>query len=329
MILIERGENNPYFNIAAEEYVLKNFDEDVLMLWESRDSVVLGKHQNAFAEVNYPYLIEQQIPLVRRISGGGTVFHGKGNLNITVLKNSTSPNSQVDFHAFTKPLMGFLEKLGLKPEFEGKNNITLNGLKISGNSAHVFKNKSLHHGTILFDADINKIQNIINRYQTKFEDKAVKSVVANITNVKPFLDENIKFEVFKAKLNKYLHNYYKINKVHHLSKYEKSEILQLMQSRYKRWEWNFGYSPTFIFRNEISIENNMFSCMMKIKKGMIDELEIKENNESSISLKKLLLGKKFMLLSIKSTLEENGLESDKVKSILNLFHLSNKKSIGQ
>lgn len=321
MIFIERQENNPHFNIAAEEFVLKNFNEDVLMLWESKDSVVVGKHQNAFAEINYPYLVEQRIPLIRRISGGGTVFHCKGNLNVTVLKQSDTSNGYIDFKAFTKPLIDFLKEFDLEAKFEGKNNLTIKGLKFSGNSAHIFKNKTLHHGTILFDANLSKIENIINTNSESYSDKSVKSIVAKVTNLKPFLDNTTDYNLFKEKFKVFLFKYYNINKIHQFTKYEKSEILKLVQIRYKSWDWNFAYSPDFELSNEIRFERSIFSCKIKIKKGLIFEGEIRENGKAILPLMNQIKGKKLMQSSIKSALAESGLDDEKISIILKLLQL--------
>lgn len=322
MIFIDRTETNPYFNIAAEEYVLRNFKEDVLMLWQSKDSVVLGKHQNAFAEINYPYLINSRIPLIRRISGGGTVFHGQGNFNITVIRTSKNDTGLIDFKEFTKPIIEFLANLGLIALFEGKNNLTINGLKFSGNSAHIFKNRVLHHGTILFDADLDKLENIINVSTNNFEDKSVKSIRASVMNLKDHLSGEVSYIEFKEKLKKHLFKYHNITEVRYFSKLDKNEILRLIQERYRSWDWNFGYSPAFEFHNKIDEDNRKIQCSLKIKKAIIEEVKIIESDKNLTLIEKALLSKKFSQVSIRSVLMDLDLSSDDINIYLKLFNLA-------
>lgn len=322
MIFIDRTETNPYFNIAAEEYILHNFKEDVLMLWESKDAVVLGKHQNAYAEINYPFMVNSRIPIIRRISGGGTVFHGKGNLNITVIKTNDGENGLIDFKGFTKPIMGFLASLGINAKFEGKNNLTVDGLKFSGNSAHIFKKRVLHHGTVLFDADLDKLDNIINISSNMFDDKAVKSVRANVTNLKQYLSAETTYEVFKQSLKEYLFEYYSISNVHSFSKLDKNEVLRLMQERYKSWNWNFGYSPAFDFKNEIFVDGRNIKCSLKVKNAIIQEIEISESGKRFTPIEKKLGLKKYSQVSIRTVLMDAGISSDDVNVYLKLFNLA-------
>ena len=129
MIFVRRPQTNPYFNIAAEEFILKNSSEDVLMLWQSEPSVVVGKHQNTMAEVNMDFVRENNIPVIRRISGGGTVYHDLGNINLTQISTFRKTNQLIDFRKFTKPVIAFLKQFGLEASFTGKNNLTVNGKK--------------------------------------------------------------------------------------------------------------------------------------------------------------------------------------------------------
>lgn len=322
MIFIDRKETNPYFNIAAEEYALRNYNEDILMLWESKDSVVLGKHQNAFAEINYPFVVNNRIPVIRRISGGGTVFHGPGNFNITIIRSSKNEQGLIDFKEFTDPVLNLLSQLRVNAKFEGKNNLTINGLKFSGNSAHIFKNRVLHHGTILFDADLDKIDNIVNESSSSFEDKAVKSIRANVTNLKEYLPADIKYIKFKQLLKEYLFKLYDISEIRTFSKFDKTEILRLMQERYKSWDWNFGYSPAFVLSNELEIDNRKIQCSLKLKNAIVLETEIIENGKNLIPIEKSIVNKKFNQLAIRSALSALGLSIDEVNTYLKLMKLA-------
>ena len=141
MICIHLKNTNPFFCLAAEEYLLKNFREDIFMLWQSEDTVVVGKHQNAMAEINYPFVRENNITVARRISGGGTVFHDSGNVNFSFIKNVSSP-AEISFKLFTEPVVEALEKLGIKATTSGRNDLLIEGMKISGNAEHVYKKRA-------------------------------------------------------------------------------------------------------------------------------------------------------------------------------------------
>ena len=151
MLCIHDKHTDPFFNLAAEEYVLKNFTEDCFMLWRNGPSIIVGKHQNTLAEINLDWVRANNIKVVRRLSGGGAVFHDLGNLNFTFIVSGEDGNL-VDFRKFTKPILEVLQKLGVEAKFEGRNDLTIKGMKFSGNAEHVHKNRTLHHGTLLFSS---------------------------------------------------------------------------------------------------------------------------------------------------------------------------------
>ena len=136
MICIQDTQTDPYFNLAAEEYVLKNFSDDVFMLWRNDNAIIVGKHQNTLSEINLDYVKEKGIKVVRRISGGGAVFHDLGNLNFTFIRTGEEGNL-VDFKRFTLPIIEVLQKMGVDAKFEGRNDLTIEGKKFSGNAEHV------------------------------------------------------------------------------------------------------------------------------------------------------------------------------------------------
>jgi len=154
--------SEPYLYLATEEYLLKNTGEEFCILAVNSPSVIIGKHQSPHREVNTEYVEKHNIPLIRRISGGGTVFHDEGNLNFSFIRNC-EPGHQVDFRLHTKPVIDFLSSLGIDAKFEGKNDLKVNGLKISGNAEHVHRNRVLHHGTLLFSSDMEMLRSSLRK----------------------------------------------------------------------------------------------------------------------------------------------------------------------
>ena len=286
MIFIERLETNPYFNIAAEEYILKKYSEDVLMLWQSEPSVVIGKHQNTLKEINLDFIRETGIPVIRRISGGGTVYHDLGNLNYTLIATGTNSEKLIDFHKFTAPIRNFLSTLGIQSEFEGKNNLTINGQKFSGNSAHVFKKRVMHHGTLLFDTNLVQLEKTILPPRLKIQDKAVQSVRARVGNIREHLPSDHSVSQFRNRFKNFLLNYFQISVIRSLSPADKSEIENLADKKYKQWEWNYGYSPAYTFQNEV----DGVSLKLSVKNGIINGIEIDGKLEIKTLLKDKLTG---------------------------------------
>ena len=161
MLIIRRHNTDPWFNLATEEFVLKNFDEDTFMLWRNAPSIIVGKHQNTLAEINLDYVKKNNIKVVRRLSGGGAVFHDLGNINFTFIKTGENGNL-IDFKKYTEPILEVLLKMGINARFEGRNDLTIEGKKFSGNAEHIWKNRVLHHGTLLFSSHMANLSEALN-----------------------------------------------------------------------------------------------------------------------------------------------------------------------
>ncbi len=183
MFLINLKTHDPYFNLALEEVFLKCRDSEYLILGINDPSVVIGKHQVAHREVNTKFITRNNIPVIRRISGGGTVFHDGGNLNFTFIRESEE-GKQVDFKKYTWPVIHFLNSLGINANLEGKSDIKVDGLKISGNAEHVYRNRVLHHGTLLFSSSINSLRNSIREDKSCYVTRAVNSNPSSVINLK-------------------------------------------------------------------------------------------------------------------------------------------------
>ena len=272
MIAILSASHNPYFNSALEYYLLHFFDDEVLLLYRNESSVVVGKHQNAFAEANQNFLRKAKIPLVRRISGGGTVFHDLGNINISLIREG-----KLDFDSYLSPVIKALASLNLTVEQNFKNDLLLNGKKITGTAAHVYKNKTLHHGTLLFDADQHLLHLALSGNKSLFEDNSVKSKPSPTTNIKQYLNDSINAEAFTEYLYQQLKKSYQIKHDYQLSDIDIKKVNDWIQYRFKTWEWNYGYSPAFEFVNTIVEGKSEIQLWVAVKNGIIEKAIIRIN----------------------------------------------------
>lgn len=303
MLCIHLKNTDPYFCLAAEEYLLKNFSEDIFMLWQSEKAVVVGKHQNAMAEINHRFVSENNIAVCRRISGGGTVFHDAGNVNFTYIKNVKS-TAEISFKQFTEPVVKALAKLGIEATTSGRNDLLINGLKISGNAEHVYKNRVLHHGTLLFNSDLENLGQAIKVAPGKYESKAVQSNRSPVANISQFLQTPMTTgEFIQFLLDFILEN--SENSFYFLNENDIQTIEKLSAEKFKTWEWNFGYSPKYSFKNVVEIEGKILKIEMVVEKGIIVELEIEGDYfmiVESISIKNGLLQTKHDFDAIKLAL---------------------------
>ena len=150
--------NNPRYNLALEEYVLKNLDGEYFFLWQNEPTIVIGKHQNTISEINLDYVEKKGIHVVRRMSGGGAVYHDLGNINFSFIQEKKDL-ADFDFSFFTRPIVDLLGELGIKAEFNSRNDLAIDGKKFSGNAQYIFKKKILHHGTLLFNSEMEELVN--------------------------------------------------------------------------------------------------------------------------------------------------------------------------
>lgn len=283
---------DPYFNLAAEEYFLKNFQEDFFMLWRSQPAVVVGKHQNALSEINHEYVRTHQIPVARRLSGGGTVFHDLGNLNFTFIRNVEKIH-EVNFKVFTFPIMEALKTFGIEVYTTGRNDLQIEGKKISGNAEHVHRNRVLHHGTLLYNSQLDALKGALKVDLSKFEDKAVQSNRSEVTNIAPYLPIPMRVEEFGnllfSEISKQLVNPHAYN----LNENDLEAIQKLRDEKYNTWDWIFGYSPRYRFKNRFSSPKGEIAISFLVEKGMLCEVSVSGaiSAELSHQISKALLGR--------------------------------------
>jgi len=324
-LCINQTSIDPFFNLAAEEYFLKNFQEDFFMLWRSQPSVVVGKHQNALAEINHEFVRENQIPVARRLSGGGTVFHDPGNVNFTFIRN-VEKVSEVNFKVFTVPVIEALKKLGVDAYTTGRNDLLIDGKKISGNAEHVHRNRVLHHGTLLFDSHLKALKGALKVDLSKFEDKAVQSNRSEVTNISNYLPNPFSVEEFTDFLFAEISQNYTEFQIYKPTDADITAIEKLSVEKYLTWDWIFGYSPRYRFTNTLDTANGAISISLLVEKGHISEASISGAIPAEISqeIAEALLGclhdfeaVKSSLISLIEELQRNGLSE--VELMMGMF----------
>ena len=285
--------HDPYFNLAVEEYLLRNKKGEYLILGINSQSVIIGKHQSPHRETDTRYITEHNIPVIRRITGGGTVYHDMGNLNFTFIREC-EPGKQVDFLRYTQPVIDFLSSRGIDAKFEGKNDLKVNGLKISGNAEHVYRNRVIHHGTLLFNASLEILKGSLRKDPSCYSTRAVVSNPSSVTNIKPFIPGITDvFELREAMLNFFMSAIPGAVKGEITDK-EIDEISFLADSKYRSWEWNWAYGPEYKIIKQFEYQGYRVLCRMTVKDGLIRECVLEGHSGLAVIAEKLI-GRRHMV----------------------------------
>lgn len=287
MIQIETTSHDPFFNQAFEDYVFRTFREDeVLLLWRNRPAVVVGCYQNICREVHVRALLEQNIPVVRRMSGGGTVYHDLGNLNYTLI---TGQSGALDYDRCLAPVLRALNALGVPAQKSRTCDMTVDGKKISGSAQKIANGRVLHHGTLLFDADLTRLDEITTgRKNDAFCSKGTQSAICAVTNLRPYLREDCEIVTFARQLAQ------KIlppgAKTVRLTQAQLADVRRLAADRYQFWDWTWGKTPAFTYEKTAEFAGRPIRVRYEARHGLIRNAAVQSDAIDAARASALLEG---------------------------------------
>jgi lipoate-protein ligase A len=264
---LETNSTDPAWNLAFEEYVLKNkLEGEWLILWQNANTVVVGLNQNTEEEISRDFVDAHGVTVVRRTTGGGAVYHDMGNLNYSFITDA-GELEQLSMARFTQPVCAALAAMGAPAEPSGRNDITIEGKKVSGTAQRLCRGRILHHGTLLFDSDPVMVAGALNADPEKFKSKAAKSVRSRIGNVREMLPTDMDIETFKARL---LDELTKDGlERRSLTEAELAEVKKLADEKYRCWDWNFGASPAFTVTSKRRLDGGTLEIGLQAENGVI------------------------------------------------------------
>ena len=275
MLFIDnQGITDPRINLAIEEYALKNLDinETYLLFYINQPSIIIGRNQNTIEEINTDYVDKNGVIVVRRLSGGGAVYHDLGNINFSFITKDDG-ESFSNFRKFTDPVVQALRKLGVNAELSGRNDIQVGDRKISGNAQFSTNGRMFSHGTLMLNSELDKVAQALKVKKEKIESKGIKSVRSRVANISEFLDHPISMSAFRQLLLESIFGGKEIPE-YQLTEKDWEKIRQISKERYQTWEWNYGKSPKFNLRHSRRFPVGTVDVRLEVNKGIIENCKI-------------------------------------------------------
>lgn len=275
MKYIVNTSNDPAYNVALEAYAFQKLTDidEIFILWINEPAIIIGRHQNTIQEINKEFIDKNGIHVVRRLSGGGAVYHDLNNLNYTIISNNTQEGA-FDFQTFSKPVIDTLAKLGVKAEFTGRNDLEINGQKCAGNAQAYYKGRMMHHGCLLFDVDMSVLGQALKVSKDKIESKGIKSVRARVTNIVDHLSDKITVQEFSDAILAQMKEEYPEMDEYVLSDAELSEIQAMRDNQFATWDWTYGKAPEYTIERGVRYPAGKITTYANVENSTIKSVKI-------------------------------------------------------
>lgn len=281
MIFVPNENNDPRVNLAIETFLLQEMplDEPILLFYINEPSIIIGRNQNTIEEINKEYVEEHGIHVVRRLSGGGAVYHDLGNLNFSFIMPDDGDSFR-DFEKLTMPIVEALQEMGVKgAHLKGRNDLVIDDMKFSGNAMYATNGRMFAHGTIMFDSDINEVVNALKVKKDKIESKGIKSIRSRVTNIKPFLPEDKQGMTTEEFRDEILLKIFGVDSIDQVKTYQLTDddwkkINEISDNMYRNWDWNYGRSPEFELQRQKRFPIGSIEFRMNVENGKISELKV-------------------------------------------------------
>lgn len=275
LFLDNRGITDPRINLAIEEYALKHLDidESYLLFYINQPSIIIGKNQNTIEEINSDYVEENDIIVVRRLSGGGAVYHDLGNLNYSFITKDDGESFH-NYKKFTEPVVEALKELGVNAELSGRNDLVVGERKISGNAQFATKGRMFSHGTLMLSSEIENVVSALKVKEDKIKSKGIKSIRSRVANISEFLSEPLTMEEFRQKLLEHIFGGMENVQEYQWTDEDWKKIMEISEERYQQWDWNYGKSPKFNIQHSHRFPVGQIDVRLEVAKGKIEECKI-------------------------------------------------------